>query len=122
MRRKITSIVLVLCMILSCVAIGSFSTAAITVDSEPVSYGSTEPLEHLQGANVLHCFDWSYTAIEQNLDAIKNAGYTAVQTSPVQPPKDYAANYTDNGGQWWKLYQPLGIRVADGNNWLGTKA
>ena len=116
------SIVLVLCMILSCVAFGSVTTAAAPVASEPTSYGSTAALDHLQGSAVLHCFDWSYKSIEQNLDAIKNAGYTAVQTSPVQPPKDYSAGYTDNGGQWWKLYQPLGVRIADGNNWLGTKA
>lgn len=113
---------MVLCMIVSCLAVGSFTTTAVSVDSAPVSSGSTEPLDHLQGAAILHCFDWSYSQIENNLDAIKAAGYTAVQTSPVQPPKDYSSGYTDNAGQWWKLYQPLGIRVADGNNWLGTKA
>ena len=71
---------------------------------------------------MLHCFDWSYTNIKNNLDAIKAAGYTAVQTSPVQPPKDYNSGYTDQAGQWWKLYQPLGVRIADGNTWLGTKS
>ncbi|MBQ1350749.1 MAG: alpha-amylase, partial [Ruminococcus sp.] len=52
---------------------------------------------------------------------IAEAGYTAVQTSPVQPPKDYNSSWTDSSKQWWKLYQPLGLRVADGDTWLGTK-
>ena len=117
------SIVLVLCMVLSCVAMGSVTSSAAVVENEQsVSSGSTEPLNHLQGSAVLHCFDWSYNSIKNNLDAIKDAGYTAVQTSPVQPPKDYSASYSDQGGQWWKLYQPLGVRIADGNTWLGTKA
>ena len=43
----------------------------------------------------------------------------------MQPPKDYTWEgqvYTNTDGQWWKLYQPLGLRVADENSWLGNKA
>ena len=82
--------------------------------------------ETVQGSAVLHCFNWSYNTIRENLADIAAAGYTAVQTSPVQPPKNYNAAWTSvmdsSGGQWWKLYQPIDICVADGNTWLGTKA
>lgn len=70
---------------------------------------------------ILHAFDWSYNTIKENLPAIAEAGYTSVQTSPVQAPKDFNASQ-DTGGQWWKLYQPLSFSVATENSWLGTKA
>lgn len=123
MKKRITSIVLSACMLLSCVAVGSFSTQAAEVtSSEAVSSGSQEPLDHIQGANILHCFDWSYNSIKANLKDIKDAGYTAVQTSPVQTPKDYSASYKKQSDEWWKLYQPISFNIADGNTWLGTKA
>lgn len=112
MNKKFVSIVLSLCMVLSCIALGGFSSLA----------AGTDPQDDIQGSSVLHCFNWSYNAIKANLQEIKNAGYTAVQTSPVQPPKDYNASWTDQSGQWWKLYQPIDICIADGNTWLGTKA
>ena len=37
MRKKLTSIVLVLCMIVSCVAVGSFATAAASTNDNGVS-------------------------------------------------------------------------------------
>lgn len=129
MSKKITSVVLALCMMLSCVVIGSFSSQAATESgavaaaaTSSTGAGSQEPQDTVQGSAVLHCFNWSYNSIKSNLPAIKEAGYTAVQTSPVTPPKDYSASWTDQKGQWWKLYQPVSISVADGNTWLGTKA
>ena len=76
----------------------------------------------MEGSAILHCFNWSYNSIREALPDIAAAGYTAVQTSPVQQPKDYNASWKDLSGQWWKMYQPLGLRVSDGNTWLGTKA
>ena len=109
-------------MLLTCFAIGNVSFQAVENDKETSSAGSTEAQSKIQGSAILHCFDWSYRSIRANLQAIKDAGYTAVQTSPVQPPKDYNSNWRDQNGQWWKLYQPIGIRIADGNSWLGNKS
>ena len=80
----------------------------------------------IEDGAILHCFDWSYNEIKANLKDIADAGYVAVQTSPVQQPKDYNAQYTSTAGEWWKLYQPLGLRIAPDNDgvatsWLGTK-
>ena len=58
--------------------------------------------------------------IKDNLDAIKAAGFSTIQTSPMQPQKDFWAGDSISGG-WWKLYQPLGMTVATKNNALGTK-
>lgn len=68
---------------------------------------------------MLHAFNWSYNSIKENLPAIAAAGYTTVQTSPVQQPKDYGTS-NDVAGQWWKLYQPVSMSIAK-KTWLGTK-
>lgn len=124
MNKKIISLALVICLLISSFAVGSFAVnAANDADSETVeAAGSQAAQSKIQGAAVLHCFNWSYNNIKSNLSAIKNAGYTAVQTSPVQPPKDYNSGWTNTDDQWWKLYQPIDISIANGNSWLGTKA
>ena len=72
------------------------------------------------GGVVLHAFCWSYNEIRENMADIANAGYTAVQTSPVQPPKDYNPKWKTQEDEWWKLYQPLGYTISDKST-LGTK-
>ena len=123
MKLKVISLVLTLVMLMSCVVTAQVSVNAVDTAKSTTSGGSTDPLSHIQGSAILHCFDWSYNSIKNNLSAIKAAGYTAVQTSPVQPAKDYSGSYRDQGSQWWKLYQPLGIRISESNQtWLGGKA
>lgn len=129
-RQRIISFLLCICMLLSIAAVGSFSGSAAEASAETVA-APADP-EHpelaqatIQGGAILHCFCWSFDQIRQNLAQIAAAGYTAVQTSPVQPPTDYSSNYTNTSGQWWKLYQPLDMAVTDGtnyNSWLGTKS
>lgn|GEM_PF-398731 len=112
--KKLTSVILSLCMVLSLATVAIVPAAAETTVE-------TYAQDTIQGSNILHCFDWSYNNIKANLADIAKAGYTAVQTSPVQPPKDYNSSWTGSD-QWWKFYQPLGIRIADGDSWLGTQA
>lgn len=96
-------------------------TATVTKADEPESQQIIAQ-ETVNGSAILHCWNWSFDSIRENLPAIAGAGYTAVQTSPIQPPKDYGSTWTDVSGQWWKLYQPLGLRIADENeSWLGSK-
>ena len=57
-------------------------------------------------------FDWKYSDIKAELDNIKKAGFTAVQTSPAQ------TNNTDTL-MWYDLYRPHNTEV--GPNPLGTK-
>lgn len=86
-----------------------------------------------QGA-ILHCWNWSYNDIKLHMAEIAQAGFSGIQTSPVQQPKDYTYEGivyntvgTPNGtggsdGQWWKLYQPVTFDICDnGQSWLGTK-
>lgn len=62
---------------------------------------------------ILHAFDWKYNDIKDNLDAIKDAGYNTIQTSPVQQPKS-------GGAQWQFFYQPVSFSIATSSP-LGTK-
>ena len=62
---------------------------------------------------ILHAFNWSFDTIKDNLKAIKEAGYTTVQTSPVQQPRGGGAN-------WWALYQPVSFSIATSST-LGNK-
>jgi alpha-amylase len=111
LSKKITSIVLVICMMLSCLAVGSFSAQAATTEAETVSadYGLAD---NIQDGVILHCFDWKYNDIKAELPNIAKAGFTAIQTSPVQPH--------DTTGTWYWAYLPRGFYV--GSNEFGTKA
>lgn len=79
---------------------------------DPDGYIDVLPEKTSQG-NILHCFNWSFNQIKDNLQAIKDAGFRSVQTSPVQQPKS-------NGSAWWAFYQPLSFSIAE-NSPLGTK-
>ena len=119
MKKRLIGIVLSLLMLLSTFGTGiaGLTPSTAVADAAPIDQAI------VQGGAILHCFDWSYNEIRAALPDIAAAGYVAVQTSPVQPAKDYNGSWTDTGGNWWKLYQPLGLRIADGSEtWLGTKA
>ena len=120
--KKTTSLILTLCM-----AIAMFALPAVTVSAAPEQTEATAAADYglaekTQDGVILHAWNWSYNNIKANMQAIAQAGYSSVQTSPVQRPKDYSASYTDVKGQWWKLYQPISLSFSDGNTWLGTKA
>ncbi len=116
MNRKLLSVLLALLMVLSLVP-------TIFAPKTTVAESGSIDQAIVQGGAILHCFDWSFDEIREALPDIKAAGYAAVQTSPVQPPKDYNASWNDTGGNWWKLYQPLDFCVVGENgSWLGSKA
>ena len=121
--KRSLSVLLAAVMLLSFTALGSANAAdsgeAASAVSAPQSYGLPETIQ--EGA-ILHCWCWSYNTIKDNLPQIAAAGFKTVQTSPVQRPKDYSVSYKDISGQWWKLYQPLGLSVAGSNtSWIGSK-
>lgn len=116
--RKVVSFVIAATMITSSLGFSISATAA--EKSEATVSAATTLKDSVQDGVILHAFNWSYNSIKENLAAIAAAGYTTVQTSPVQQPKDYGTS-NDVAGQWWKLYQPVSMAVAE-KSWLGTKA
>lgn len=88
-----------------------------------------------QEGATLHCWNWSYNNIKKYMKDIAAAGYTSIQTSPVQQPKDYyweGVAYGNVGipdgtggvdSNWWKAYQPVTFSICNnGYTWYGTKA
>lgn len=116
--KKIASLVVASALLTSSFAAITSVNAAEVDSAQTASVDST--LRDKVGDGVmLHAFNWSYNTIKENLPAIAAAGYTTVQTSPVQQPKDYSTS-GDVTGQWWKLYQPISFHIAE-QSWLGTK-
>ncbi len=56
-------------------------SAALLPASAENSYGLPE---NIQDGNILHCFDWSIAQVKEELPAIAEAGFGAVQLSPMQ--------------------------------------
>ena len=71
--------------------------------------------DNTQEGVILHAWNWSFNTIKENLPKIAEAGYTSVQTSPIQGTKENSMG-TDH---WWVLYQPTNFKI--GNAQLGSR-
>ena len=115
--KKLTSVVLAATIVSTASAMTI--PAAAAENDNAVSSAGYNLRDDVQDGVILHAFNWSYKTIKENLPAIAAAGYSTVQTSPVQQPKDFSSS-RDVAGQWWKLYQPVSMSIAK-QTWLGTK-
>ena len=137
MYLKLQAVALSMVMAGSSLPVNAMTTEAATeecqVEETAINTNTYGLMDEIQGSSILHCWNWSYKTIEENMEIIAECGYTAVQTSPAQQPKDYT--YQGNvcsevgypgvagKGNWWKMYQPVTFSVCDnGQTWLGTKA
>lgn len=66
----------------------------------------------IQEGNILHCFNWKLNDIKKELPNIAEAGFVAVQTSPMQ-------RYCLAGVHWADLYRPADFVFSPGG--LGTE-
>ncbi len=70
----------------------------------------------IQKANILHCFDWKFTDIQAELPRIAEAGFGAIQVSPVQ-------GNCGAGAEWFYAYLPWDFKFRDDKvNGNGTRA
>ena len=75
--------------------------------------------------SILHVWSWSFPEIARSMRQIKDAGFTMIQTSPVQhcynPEGSGQLIFDDNvkEGNWYYYYQPTDWKI--GNQILGTK-
>ena len=98
---------------------GSAAVAPQVFAAEAVAdYGL---MDSVQEGVILHAWDWSFNTIKANMAAIAEAGYTSIQTSPIQQAKEGTAGKTNS--VWWVFYQPANFTIDNtGNSALGTKA
>lgn len=153
-KHRVLAVGMSMAVAVSMLPAGSLAETKAAVTEEEIVVNDTQNAANgyelqndVQGSNILHCWNWSYATIEAHLPLIAECGFTAVQTSPAQQPKDYNYTYVDEEtgetvtikgsetggnevgwpakfgkGNWWKLYQPVTFNVCDnGNSWLGTK-
>ena len=96
-------------LVLTAVSAGAFAQANAVKADEQVS---------MKEGTILHAWCWSFNTIKDNMQAIKDAGYTSVQTSPINQV------VVGNGGNkslknWYYQYQPTLHTI--GNYQLGTE-
>ena len=87
-----------------------------------VMFGQTK--ESTKNGAILHCWCWSFKTAEENMKDIAEAGFTAVQFSPVNTclEGDYGGLDllgADLTGKWYYHYQPTDWKI--GNYQLGTR-
>jgi len=89
-----------------CVDVEEGRPEAVDEDREAVS------TEDLPRSAVVQLFNWPYTAIEDEVCALADLGYSHVHVSPPQ--------LSNSSNDWWGRYQPVDYRVIDGP--LGNEA
>lgn len=96
---------------------GLSNTSLVPLISTQVVSAESNQIAMKDGA-ILHAWCWSFNTIKQNMKAIKDAGYTSIQTSPIN-----AVIPGDNGSKdlknWYFHYQPTDYAI--GNYQLGTE-
>lgn len=77
--------------------------------------------DNIHDGAILQAFCWSFNTIADNMEAIADAGYTAVQTSPANEclATDTGMNLHGPNGMWYYHYQPTDWVI--GNYQLGTR-
>lgn len=72
----------------------------------------------IESGTILHAWNWSFNTLKQNMKDIHDAGYTAIQTSPINQVKE-GNQGNKSMSNWYWLYQPTSYQI--GNRYLGTE-
>lgn len=112
---------------LKALSVTSLTLGLVLSGLTPLTSASLASAQEVQSANqpvamkdgaILHAWCWSFNTIKENMSAIKEAGYTSIQTSPIN-----AVIKGDGGSKdlknWYYHYQPTDYTI--GNYQLGTE-
>ena len=100
MFKKLLSLMMVISMLLTCLL-----SAGVSVSAQQTDAAETGLTRSCQDGNILQCFNWTLSQIKEELPNIAKAGFTCVQTSPLQAH--------DGRNQWYWLYQPTGFTIGN---------
>ena len=96
-------------------------TALAVTNPDTVAASENGLMDDVQDGVILHCWDWSFNNIKDQMAEIAAAGYTAVQTSPIQAAKE--STLGKGNDMWWIYYQPKSFEIDNsGQSALGTKS
>lgn len=100
---------------LGLVACASQTTTAVDRMTHDPEFTNTE--------TILHVWSWNFNTIADNMKQIAEAGFTMLQTSPVNacfsPEGGNIRIFDEKEGNWYHYYQPVDWTI--GNNILGTE-
>ena len=96
--------------------------------SSKTTYNVVDRMTHDPNATntetILHVWSWNFPTIAENMKQIADAGFTMLQTSPVNacfsPEGGNIKILDEKEGNWYHYYQPTDWTI--GNNIVGTEA
>ena len=99
--------------------------AATTAMAAGAKDRMTHNEDYTNTESILHVWSWNFPTMAENMKTIADAGYTMIQTSPVQKSyypegssiKIFDPNVTE--GNWYYYYQPTDWKI--GNQIVGTR-
>ncbi len=105
--------------ILTVIGTGFSANAAPAQETEAV--GTMTAADSIAQGTILHCFCWDFETISNSLEDIAAAGFTAIQTSPINEvlPGEDGGMQLSGKGKWYYNYQPVDFKI--GNYQLGTR-
>ena len=113
--KKILSIAICLVMLFTMVVMPTTVSAVATDDASTAAVdnvaGYNLPAD-INDGNILHAFNWKLKEVTQYAQEIAEAGYTAVQVSPIQCTKD-TTNDGAYANDWWCFYQPTDLAIGN---------
>lgn len=102
------------------------ATPLASVATTSTSSSNIAPAQNIGDGAILHAFCWSFNTIKANMKNIADAGYTSIQTSPINAIDNSYPNMKLHGGNdegkngiWWWHYQPTDWTI--GNYQLGSR-
>ncbi len=122
-KCRFISLVLAVCLVLTCFMAAPCSVSASTAYAPNNPYGITNSNDN---ATILQAWNWSYSNIESKMPKIAKQGFSVIQISPPNELKKETLGHNVTGeakNGWWMMYQPAGFKINKStDNALGTKA
>ena len=109
--------------ILSIIACVGFAACSSQTPNDVVDRMTHDP-NATNTETILHVWSWNFPTIAENMKQIADAGFTMLQTSPVNacfsPEGGNIMILDEKEGNWYHYYQPTDWTI--GNNIVGTEA
>lgn len=117
MSKKLLSIILALIICATTV----FTFVGCNKDEETALSTDYNLTENIADGAILHCFCWDFETIINSMDDIAAAGYSTIQTSPINEclEGENGGMQLYGDGKWYYHFQPTDYTI--GNYQLGTR-